>query len=150
VSHEDSQDQAVISRRRMLKRVGAGAAIAWTAPILTSVRSPAFAASPQCGCPPLTCVPPPQTCSNGCECNPPHNGGPCVCSVAEFCVPNGNICNTDADCAAFGPPVPPGSKCTDVNCPEICGSAQTACSDPTGCTGARAVGRRQGLKAVVR
>ena len=32
-----------ISRRRMIKRIGAGAAIAWSAPILTSIRTPAFA-----------------------------------------------------------------------------------------------------------
>jgi hypothetical protein len=32
-----------ISRRKMLKRIGAGAAVAWTAPILTSVQTPAFA-----------------------------------------------------------------------------------------------------------
>ena len=32
-----------VSRRRMLKRIGAGAAVAWTAPILTSIRTPAFA-----------------------------------------------------------------------------------------------------------
>ncbi len=40
-----------ISRRRMLKRIGAGAAIAWSAPVLTSFRAPAFAVSPVCqGC----------------------------------------------------------------------------------------------------
>jgi hypothetical protein len=37
-----------ISRRRMLKRIGAGAAVAWTAPVLTSIRTPAFAATPAC------------------------------------------------------------------------------------------------------
>jgi hypothetical protein len=35
-----------VSRRRILKRMGAGAALAWTAPIFTSVRPPAFAGSP--------------------------------------------------------------------------------------------------------
>ena len=44
-----------ISRRRMLKRVGAGAAIAWTAPILTSVHSPAFAQYPGCAAPCAAC-----------------------------------------------------------------------------------------------
>ena len=34
-----------ISRRRMLKRIGAGAAVAWTAPVLTSIRTSAFGQS---------------------------------------------------------------------------------------------------------
>jgi hypothetical protein len=37
-----------IPRRKALKRLGAGAALAWTAPILTSLRVPAFAQSPSC------------------------------------------------------------------------------------------------------
>jgi CHRD domain-containing protein len=46
---EEPQVAGGVSRRRMLKRIGAGAAVAWTAPILTSVRTPAFAqASPSC------------------------------------------------------------------------------------------------------
>ena len=45
---EDLQGAGGISRRRMLKRIGAGAAVAWTAPIITSVRVPAFAQSPSC------------------------------------------------------------------------------------------------------
>jgi hypothetical protein len=44
-----------VSRRRMLKRIGAGAAVAWSAPILTSIRTPAFAQydnpCPDTGCP---------------------------------------------------------------------------------------------------
>lgn len=45
---EESQGAGGISRRKMLKRVGAGAAVAWTAPILTSVSVPAYAQSPTC------------------------------------------------------------------------------------------------------
>lgn len=37
-----------VSRRKMLKRIGAGAAVAWTAPIITSVRTPAWAQYPSC------------------------------------------------------------------------------------------------------
>jgi hypothetical protein len=38
-----------VCRRRMLKHVGVGVAVAWTAPVLTSIRTPAFAqASPAC------------------------------------------------------------------------------------------------------
>jgi len=39
------------SRRRMLKRIGAGAAIAWTAPALSSIRTPAFAQQYPTRCP---------------------------------------------------------------------------------------------------
>jgi hypothetical protein len=37
-----------ISRRRMIKRIGAGAAIAWSAPILSSIKAPAFAQRDKC------------------------------------------------------------------------------------------------------
>jgi hypothetical protein len=40
---EEPRGAGGISRRRMLRRMGAGVAIAWTAPILTSVRVPAYA-----------------------------------------------------------------------------------------------------------
>jgi hypothetical protein len=70
-----------ISRRKMLKRMGAGAAVAWSAPILTSVSTPAFASYPPVR--PL-CVIDPSTgdcIDNGCEeiagarCEP----SPCRC-----------------------------------------------------------------------
>jgi hypothetical protein len=35
-----------LSRRTMLKRIGAGTAIAWSAPVLSSLRTPAFAGYP--------------------------------------------------------------------------------------------------------
>lgn len=41
-------DTNAISRRRLIKRIGAGAAVAWTAPVLLSVKVPAYAASPAC------------------------------------------------------------------------------------------------------
>ena len=40
---EEPQSAGDISRRRMLRRLGAGVAVAWTAPILTSVQVPAYA-----------------------------------------------------------------------------------------------------------
>jgi CHRD domain len=45
---ETPSDQNGISRRRMIKRIGAGAAVAWTAPVLMTVKTPAFAQSPAC------------------------------------------------------------------------------------------------------
>lgn len=45
---EIAEDANAISRRRLIKRLGAGAAVAWTAPVLLSVKVPAFAQSPSC------------------------------------------------------------------------------------------------------
>jgi hypothetical protein len=39
-----------ISRRRALKGIGAGAAVAWSAPIITSLSTPAFAQTPIGSC----------------------------------------------------------------------------------------------------
>jgi hypothetical protein len=45
---EVPSDPNAISRRRLIKRLGAGAAVAWSAPVLMSVKVPAFAQSPSC------------------------------------------------------------------------------------------------------
>jgi CHRD domain len=47
-SLENPLDTNAISRRRLIKRIGAGAAVAWTAPVLLSIKVPAFAQSPSC------------------------------------------------------------------------------------------------------
>src|SRR6266540_554312 len=87
-----------LSRRRMLKRIGAGAAVAWTAPILTSIKTPAFAASPGCDCPPLDCKNlQPGPCATG-FCAPHHGGGGCICVCAFGCGP----CTRDEDCEFGG------------------------------------------------
>jgi len=102
-----------ISRRRMLKRIGVGAAIAWTAPVLTSIHTPAFAASLG-PCDWSVCVglcaaqndhgkchgqPPGQYCQDKCSdlCggHPPHE---CTCPGAcnpDFWFPG---CNFDGSC----------------------------------------------------
>lgn len=113
-----------ISRRTVLKRVGAGAVIAWTAPVLMSVQNRAWAASPPgCGdrCNGIGCgnnpiCDEPNDCSLQCR----ADGSECVC-LAQF----GNclVCASDADCAQFGE----GYVCTQ-NC--ICGP--TGCAAPCG------------------
>jgi hypothetical protein len=122
-----------IPRRKMLKRIGAGAAVAWTAPLLTSIRTPAFAqASPGCG---ETC---PVFCQNNPICNDPNQctcqalvGGGCACLCqCGFCFQ----CASDADCEQFGP----GSMCIQFDCPGACpGDPTTACASPCGAAGQR-------------
>jgi hypothetical protein len=69
-----------ISRRRMLKRIGAGAAVAWSAPILTSIRTPAFAQYGACS-PGSSCF-----ACQGCPTpESPHCGGNPDCFTAEWC-----------------------------------------------------------------
>ena len=99
----------------MLKRIGAGAAIAWSAPILTSIKTPAFAAT---GFPCHTCDPnvpcgPLDACgpSGTCACFVLQNGGGCLCGAfpSNFCA-DYPPCNTDADC-------PSGQLCYLSCCP---------------------------------
>ena len=84
-----------ISRRRMLTRIGAGAAVAWTVPIVTSIATPAFAVgsvnpcesdtpcNPCCG-PFLPCCK--GVCFNGCD-----TENNCICF-------NDNVCNNLSPC----------------------------------------------------
>ena len=100
----------------MLKRIGAGAAIAWSAPVLTSLRVPAFAqtVSPSC----TGCEADPCGFNNFCGTAP--NGGPCVCAQPDVggctCVqpqcgrlcesggcPEGFVCGFVECCGGFGP-----------------------------------------------
>jgi hypothetical protein len=140
-----------ISRRKMLKRIGAGTAVAWTAPILTSIRTPAFAQSGgQCDCPPTSCGTDTQFCpprENNCACAPHHGGGPCLCWKFATCrfepgVPP--ICETDADCPQYGPNF---TKCIDVdpNCGCVGG---VACADITDCIGSSSRGRFKGIQKI--
>ena len=93
-----------VSRRTMLKRIGAGAAVAWTAPILTSIRSPAFAQS-VCDCPECACSDASPVCgsdANGdCFCAPEQGTGECTCISNAF--GSGGACG--------GPTCPPGEAC---------------------------------------
>jgi hypothetical protein len=105
-----------VSRRRMLKRIGAGAAVAWSAPILSSIRTPAFGQVDQYPdrCDPancqFTCGGPVQTCGAGpvgigCFCDLDASGvcrcvqdAPCgvlvdcgpggFCAAGTFCIPS--------------------------------------------------------------
>lgn len=104
-----------ISRRTLIKRAGAGAALVWTAPaIVTSLGGQAYAASPtfacvECGTGPNNCCPGFGAGNIG-TCNPANDlcaGGFCGCTVTHegncVCLDWSNFtagCDTNADCAA--------------------------------------------------
>jgi hypothetical protein len=127
-----------ISRRRMLKRIGAGAAVAWSAPILTSLRTPAFAQSAQCPCDVNT------PCNFAIDCN--SSGGICNCWVLTdrsgcWCGPfdacsNHAPCSSNADCAS-------GERCIENCCGMLC-YAPCDVNGPRAPTGA---GRAYGVRA---
>ena len=117
-----------ISRRRMLTRIGAGAAVAWSAPVLMSIRTPAFGqGSPVCapGCPQCDFG---EDCGPNCQCA----GIPieCFCSDGGACGEDFSICETDADCEQYtGPgsrcaPCVPFPECMESSCWSPCGDSQ--------------------------
>jgi hypothetical protein len=130
-----------ISRRSMLKRVGAGAAVAWSAPILTSLRAPAFAqGTPVCepGCPACQFGLP---CGESCACV----GVPvdCFCSDTGICQSDQPICRQDSDCDVWCGE--PGGRCAPCGFVPEC--VETSCWCPCG-GGARSLPRRKGVRVV--
>jgi hypothetical protein len=105
-----------LSRRRMLKRIGAGAAVAWSAPVLSSLRTPAFAQ-----------YPPPHeecrgaVCGSFLECSGPNPD--CICVTTSqgtgTCTPGSTLCADLAICGTGGS-CPPGTFC----------AVDTCCIDP--------------------
>jgi hypothetical protein len=118
---EELEPKEGVSRRKMLKRIGAGAAIAWTAPILTSIRTPAFATTGEtCGCDLSTPCNAPIDCHN--------SGGQCNCWVnsahsACFCGPF-DPCSNHTPCGP-GDTCAPGETCVENCCGKLC---YTPCS----------------------
>ena len=121
-----------ISRRKALRRVGAGTAIAWSAPILSSLRTPAFAQyPPRCDEPCADCF---TGAAQACGTDPVRGGtcrcsitteGTCVCGADDACGEWG-FCGSSADC-------PPGFVCKPVGCTG-CSREPTAmnCQRPCG------------------
>ena len=144
---DDTQAPSV-SRRSMLKGIGAGAAIAWTTPILTSVRATAFAASggqcdvskqfcgppdPRCGQPGVACALPPGCQVGACTI---MNDRSCLCWDFAVCTSPNPICQSDADCGS-------GFKCgpTDPSCEFLC-AGNKACFHQCGSGGSAPRSRR--------
>ena len=117
-----------VSRRSMLKRIGAGAAIAWSAPILTSLRVPAFAqASPACTTG-FVCGEIPQACGEAsCGCTFTTEGAECLSFVCE---PDRPACTSSAECETRNGPgwrcQPAGTGCCGNTCIAPCGTTAEA------------------------
>jgi hypothetical protein len=102
----EEHDHTGLSRRHALKRIGIAGAVAWTAPVISSIRTPAYAQSPACE--PWECGDPIVECGIAC------GASPCVCDVDvernTYCWDNyscdpacGAIaCTSSADCAPIG------------------------------------------------
>jgi hypothetical protein len=127
--HEIARDS--ISRRSVIKRIGAGAAIAWSAPVLQSLSAPAHA---QYGGECTECAG--DFCSGqticgssgpvgACACAQPvgsEGGGTCFCYEDDFCN-NRTPCDDQSDC-------PAGQTCTHSCCDASIGTA--VCFSPCG------------------
>jgi hypothetical protein len=139
----DSSEDA-ISRRRMLKRIGTGAAVAWSAPILTSIRTPAFAQSPpnESPCDPghpcdVPCDPaiPCKDQNPACECWVRVDGQGCWCGDLDPCS-NHTPCNTNADCL-------PLERCIENCCGKLC---YKPCSAAAGARAPKNAGYAHGIR----
>lgn len=127
-------DESSISRRTVIKRVGVGAAVAWSAPVLSSLAAPAFAGTPEL-CAGDSCNGPEFPCGGSprCFCTGTAEGRfICGCFDRGGC--DGYLaCDSSSDC-------PSGEFCTTLNTPDCCGGICVAlCSDSCG-AGAGAAG----------
>jgi hypothetical protein len=106
----------------MLKRIGIVGAVAWVTPVVTSLNTPAFAASgPTGGCSdPGTCDPGFTQCVGAdCFCFKTATGG--VCGSLAFCS-DLTECGTNGECRA-GFVCVIESCCGTPVCVPVCGSA---------------------------
>lgn len=123
----DPEIQDRISRRRMIKRLGAATAVAWTAPVLSTLGgTPAFAQYTSCP----NCVPLGQTgdvhCAQQPDCGADPSGNPCSCLRTSQ-----NQCGCHSCVFCDNPAVHPcGSQPGAGPCPPGWLCALSCCSDP--------------------
>lgn len=153
----DREIQDRISRRRMIKRLGAATAVAWTAPVLSTLGSPAFAQqTPPITCP--DCVPLGQPgdvhCANQPDCGAEPSGNPCSClrqrdntCGCHSCVFCDNPAITPCGAQPGAGPCPPGWLCALSCCSDpaatddfVCVPACGGGDNPDPCVGQRAAG----------
>jgi hypothetical protein len=134
-----------ISRRKALKRVAAGTAVAWSAPVLTSVSAPAFATHRydvctghelvDCDPATVTLCGDPGTCPPPCACVRTVDG-PSTCINQWFCGQIGSGCTSNAQCdAVFAGSVcvPAGGSCCPTSeCAPRCGTCPVGPESPEG------------------
>ncbi|MGH2787936.1 MAG: hypothetical protein ACRDJV_08500 [Actinomycetota bacterium] len=109
--------ESSIPRRKLLKRIGAGAAIVWSAPVLTSLTAPALAQNYGGLCRTCGCLGDPSNLECGSnpllDCN-------CILSVVATC----ECVDLLNDGGACGP----GDTCApDYVCVQVCDSQATRC-----------------------
>jgi hypothetical protein len=154
---DDMATSGSVSRRQIIKRVGTGTALVWSAPALMSIAAPAFAqASPSCrlltagicsGSPDLTCdeagCPP---MSSTCVCGRTLDGS-CFCASGGLCrTTDPPICQSDADCESL---VGPGFKCAELDpCTGSLCAGRRICVSPCQSGPAPSTPRREGLITV--
>lgn len=140
---EEQPAKKGISRRSMLKRFGAGAAVAWSAPVLSTFRAPAFA---QYG----LCDPPCTNCQFGAPCG---GCGACVgvpnpdcfCADTGICLHEEPICQTDSDCDAWCGE--PGGRCAPCEFVPECFEEGPSCWCPCA-SGPRRVRGGKGVSVI--
>jgi hypothetical protein len=104
-----------VSRRTMLKRIGAAGAIAWATPVISSLNTPASATSfVTCGHTCVHCDSNSDLCGQAgplgrCFCTPRADGGDCFCGEEISCAST-HACGATAGCDDLGP----GWICADV------------------------------------
>ena len=125
-----------ISRRRMLRRIGVATAVAWTTPVVTSLRTPAFAQTISAG-----------GCSCFEDCGGPHSEcsqSDCFCLTSiegkTFCSQDFNCddplvksCDTSIDCPTgwiCQPAFQVGGPCTGL-CGQVCVPPCGICAGPS-------------------
>jgi len=131
-----------VSRRTMLKRIGAAGAIAWVTPVISSLNTPAHAATSfvTCGHTCDHCATNPDLCGqagelNRCFCTPPADGGDCFCGEEVFCAST-HDCTSDSECGDLG---------SNWICSLVCGCSGQVCIPQCGSQdGARRVGAGHG------
>jgi hypothetical protein len=116
----------------MLKRTGTAAAVAWSAPVLTSLHTPAMAQQRYCGAFPdcgSACGEPFNSCGDNCICVQTVDGT-CACIQLNVCCLDCRACTSSADC---------GDGCVCVNdncfgdtCQPLCGAGAGAAANVPG------------------
>jgi hypothetical protein len=143
-------EETTLTRGKLLKRAGVGAAAVWSIPFLTSTASADVGieavtgchANSQVQCPDCGFCSFPCGSKNGlsCGCAPAAKNGKgtgCCACVGNFPCSDSPLCNTNRDC-------PRGWKCI-FNCCQAAPSCAPPCGQGLSCAAATALGRTGGI-----